>query len=109
MCCVASPSFTTSLPLSGGNAPGKPSPFAWWQAEQWAVYKLAPLAASYPPAGNAAPMGAAELALGAALAAPVIAASLVSPPAHGGCFNAAKYAINASASCVGITTPCVGA
>src|SRR5271156_401228 len=106
MCSVASSSFTTSLPLSGGNAPGKPWPFAWWQAEQLAVYKLAPLAASYPRTGAAA-TGAVEFALDAALAVPTVAPSLpaASLPAQGGCFNAARYAINASASRVGTTTP----
>src|SRR5271156_4500268 len=108
MCAVASSSFTTALPLSGGNAPGKPSPLAWWQAEQLAAYKPAPLAASYPRAGAAAAAGADEFALGAALAvAPSPPAA--SLPAHGGCFNAAKYAIKACASRVGTTTPCAGA
>src|ERR1700735_2059652 len=109
MCFIASSSFTTSLPLSGGNAPGKPSPVAWWQAEQLAMYKLAPLAASYPP-GAAAPPGAIEFAFDAALAVPAVAVrpAATSLPAQGGCFNAARYAINASASRVGTTTPCSG-
>src|SRR5271154_1568193 len=110
MCSVASSSFTTSLPLSGGNAPGRPAPFAWWQAEQLAVYKLKPLAVSFPPAA-AAPTGRLEFELGAAVAVPAVAPSLAAPslPAHAGCCKAARYAINASALCVGTTTPWVGA
>ena len=46
MCRLGSASFTAALPLSGGNAPGMPSPLAWWQAEQLAAYNDAPLAAS---------------------------------------------------------------
>ncbi len=39
---------TTALPASGGNTPGWPLPFSWWQLEQLVVNTLWPAAAEAP-------------------------------------------------------------
>ena len=57
MCSVGSSANTTALPTSGGNAPVRPRPVAWWQAEQLPVKVAAPNASSQE-------MGAAGAAAG---------------------------------------------
>src|SRR6185437_1259036 len=126
MCSVGSASLTAALPLSGGNAPGNPSPPAWWQAAQLAVNTASPcaicaalgsadctlglLSAAWP----ALPPEGAARAVGAAAAASVDAAVELLPPAlagppSGGCFRDRRYATSAWVLWVGITTPCAGA
>src|SRR6266853_743920 len=66
-CEAGSASLTTSFPLRDGNAPGRPSPLAWWQAAQLAVNSALPLAASTPSVTGTDPVTGA---LGAMLAPP---------------------------------------
>src|SRR6185437_12902689 len=104
MCSVGSASLTAALPLSGGNAPGNPSPLAWWHAAQLAVNTASPCAIcaalgdadcalGLPSAARPTlPAEGAVETVGAAAAASLDAAAEPLPPAlaglpSGGCFR----------------------
>src|SRR6185312_11102843 len=103
MCSVGSPSLTAALPLSGGNAPGNPSPLAWWHAAQLAVNTASPCAICAAPGSADGVLGltaaarrallaeGALEALGAAAAsvdgAPELLAPALAGPPSDGCFR----------------------